>query len=278
MKLYFYAFAWCILASCKFSVLCSQVNIEYNDALSGKIATASVTQLNVWSVNNNPATLLFTKEKSSLGFNIKQHDLISSLNQYQLSYYNKNNKNQSFGISFSKKGNKDLNIISSGICYALNVNEFTSIGIKLNVLHLKFGDVYGSQTLLTGDIGIYHSLNSFWKFGLSIKNMTQQYLSNEVRESLNGNIDIGTTYQANDKQSFLFNITHGIYNNLNYKFGYQHQIHPSLNIGFGYQTLQSQFSWGFSFTKEQFSIALSSNFQQQFGFKNQIDLIYVLQN
>lgn len=277
MKSYFYAFAWCFLASCKFAMLYSQVHIEYNDALSGKIATASVTQKNIWSVNNNPATLLFTKENSSIGFNLKQHDFIRSLNQYQLSYYQKKN-NYSLGFSLIKKGNKDLNIISSGVCYAIKINDFTSIGTKINFLHLQFGDVYGSQSLLTGDVGVYHSLNQFWQFGFSIKNISQQNLSNEVNEVLNGTVDVGVAYQANDKQIFIFNLSQSFYNEVNYKFGYQHQIHQLLNIGFGYQTFQNQFSWGCSLTKKQFSLALSSNFQQQFGFKNQIDLIYVLQN
>jgi len=276
MKLFFYAFAWCFFASCVSSVSYSQINIDYSDALSGKVASASVNQKNVWSVNNNPATLLFTEAKSSIGFNIKQHDYITSLNQYQFTYYNKPNNNQSFGVSISKKGNKDLNIISSGICYALKLNEFTSIGSKLNVLHLQFGDVYGNNTLLTGDIGVYHSLNNYWQFGLSIKNISQQYLSNEVKESLNGTVDIGATYQATIKQSFLFNLSHSIYHEINYKFGYQHQINNSFSIGLGYQTFQSQFSWGFSFTKQKLTFALASNYQQYFGFKNQIDLIYVL--
>lgn len=274
MKPFFLAFAWCFLLPCVFCTLYCQINIENIGALSGQIANASVTQQNVWSVNNNPSTLVFAENQSAFGLNVQQHGLITELNCYNFNYYNQFKSNHVIGLNFSTRGNSDLNISSLGLCYAIKLNNYTSIGSKINLLRFQYGDIYGINHLLFADLGIYHSLNSEWEFGFSIKNITQQSLSSNIQESINGFIEVGSNYMPNAYQSFIFNISLSLYSSINYKFAYHHQLFKNFSLGLGYQTLFNQFSWGFSLYSSLLNFGFSSNFQPLFGFNNQIDLIY----
>ena len=140
-----------------FSVHLFSQNEGITGARAYSLAGITTLQSDVWSANNNPASL-GNLEKWNAGLSYENQFLLTELSNKTV-IVTAPIKSGTIAVSFNQFGYSSFNENRLGIAYGMRLSPKISMGVQLNYLNTRLGDGYGKTNALSGNIGILAKVN-----------------------------------------------------------------------------------------------------------------------
>ena len=240
---------------------------------SRAMADASVTFSDVWAYHHNPAGLALVK-KASVGIAYENRFLLREL-QTQSAACALPLKKGVVSIGFQRFGYSQFTTAKSGLGYSLQLSELLSLGVQLNLHHLRIGQGYGNAFKATGEVGLLATIKPGWDVGFSVVNLTRTKLSAYQEDRLTTAIRLGTSYSFSSKLLVCVEGEKHIEYPMRAKVGLEYlplkQI--AFRAGLGTQPFEMNAGFGYSFNTK-FSLDLGSSYTQNLGWSPNFSLSY----
>lgn len=226
-----------------------------------------------WSAQNNQGGLGFVKEISAGAF-YENRFLLKQLSSNAFATALPV-KRGAFGMSYAGFGYAAFRETKAGISYGIALHENFSIGIGINYINLRIGDIYGKYTSVTGEFGFIGKLSKQVIVSGHIYNPTKNKLGSSFNERLPSHIRLGLSYAPSEKVLLAVEAEKGSFAKINIRGGIEYHPLEKFYIRAGASSSPYIASFGFGLKLPQFQFDLSSNWHQVLGFSPQASLSFV---
>ena len=258
------------------SILTSNLLAQINNqgAVSTSMAGANATEINIWSINNNISNIAYL-EHSQFGISVNNRFLLSELTTGTIAFAIPS-KTGVFGVSYSNYGNKYYQQHTAGLGYAMKFGDNFSGGLKINYDYLNLGGLYGSTSIISGDIGLNAKLSSELNLGIAIKNPTLSSPTNSNEDQLPTIIQLGLNYTLSEELHTLIAVEKDILYPASLKAALVYLPIKNLIIRGGIGTFPTTAAFGFGTNIKGFQIDFAASYHQILGFSPEFALVYLL--
>jgi len=167
-------------------------------ARAAGMANASVALTDIWAIHHNQAALAGL-EQAGVATYYENRFLISDLNLQSVVAALPTPKAGTFGLSYSRFGNKLYNQSRYGLAYAKKLFPFLSVGLQLSYLTTVLAENYGSRGSFIAEIGLLSQVSPKLRVGFHAFNLTRTALADAFDERLPMNFRLGLQYDFSDK-------------------------------------------------------------------------------
>jgi hypothetical protein len=241
-------------------------------ARSAGLANASVTLSDVWSVHHNQAGLGFL-EKAGAGVYYENRFLIPELG-LSAGVVAVPVKKGAFGLSIRNFGYQLYNESKFGIGYGRSFGDKLSIGMQLNMLNVRFADVYGARNAFTAEVGAIYRLSSSLTVATHINNPTRTKLTELDADRLPTILRFGLRYQFSKKVFIAGEAQKDTYNKAQLRFGLEYMASDVFFLRAGIASNPINSSFGFGLKLKKLMLDFAGSFHQVLGFTPQFSLTY----
>jgi hypothetical protein len=241
-------------------------------ARSTGLANASVTLTDVWSAHHNQAGLGFL-EKAAAGIYYENRFLIPELG-LSAGVIAVPVKKGAFGLSIRNFGYQLYNESKVGLGYGRAFGDKLSIGMQLNLLNVRFADVYGARNAFTIEVGAIYKLNSNLTVATHINNPTRAKLTDLDADRLPTILRFGLRYQFSKKVFVAGEAQKDSYNKAQLRFGLEYMASNVFFLRAGIASNPINSSFGFGLKLKKLMLDFSGTFHQVLGFTPQFSLTY----
>lgn len=238
----------------------------YSDAgaRSNSMGNASVTLTDVFAAQNNPAAMPYL-EQASAGISTQNFFLVEGgINAYYGAGTLPVGEHGAFGLTAHFTGDETFNQTKIGIGYGRKLLEALSVGVQLDYLGTRTGEV-GSGQAITFDIGVLYTPTKTVRIGAKAFNPIRAENGMPNPEPLPSLINVGLSWQPSDKIILCIEGEQEMTNNLRIKSGLEYHIAEVLFLRGGYISNPSMFTTGFGLKWQSINIDASVQFHQQLG-------------
>jgi len=261
-----------IILLCFSNNLLAQINNQ--GAISTSMAGANVTEINIWSINNNISNIAYI-EQAQFGVSVNNRFLLSGLTTGTVAFALPR-KTGTFGVSYSNYGNTYYQQHTAGFGYAMKFGDNFSGGLKINYDYLNLGNVYGSTSIISGDLGLNAKLSSELNLGIAIKNPTLSSPTNSNEDQLPTIIQLGLNYSFSEELYTVIAIEKDILYPASFKTAFVYLPIENLRIRAGIGTFPTTAAFGFGTSIKGLQIDFAASYHQILGFSPEFALIYLL--
>ena len=250
--------------------------LAQNEGVSGArsygLAGNSIHFKDIWSSNNNPAGLGYLK-KWGAGFSYENQFLQSELsNKTALVTYP--TQSGSFGLSVNQFGYSAYNENKIGLSYGQQLGKNIALGIQLNYLNTTIGEGYGSNSAISGNVGLIAQITDELSIAAMVVNPNKAKLAEFTDERYPTFIKLGLAYEFSKKVNLVSEVAKDIDYNANVKMGIEYHAIEMFYLRVGYATSPALSSFGFGLHLDNFRLDVASGFDSNFGFSPQLSLSY----
>lgn len=259
-----------------FLILCSfflKAQTENFGAVSAGMGGVFTTTNDFWSSMNNQAGLAFI-EQPVLGIGYNNEFLLKELATKYAGFALPVKNAGVFGINVSQFGFSQLNQTKAGLGYGMKFSEKFSGGVQLDFFHLKLGDVYGSRSVFTFELGTMYKLSDKWVLGAHLFNPVMAKLADFNDERMTTIICAGVSYMVSDQVQFAAEIEKAIEHKPSLRFGVDYNIMDFLSIRAGASSSPTRLSFGFGLKFNQFMLDFAGKYHETLGFSPSTGIIY----
>ena len=239
-------------------------------ATSTAIVGASVTQTNLWSINNNIGSLS-SIEGVQAGFSFNNRFLVSDFSTNTAAFAIPFN-NAAVGLIYSNYGNENYQIHKVGAGYSMRLGDNISGGLKFNYLLLNLGDFYGSKSIFSADLGLNAKLNSDLKMGVIIKNPTLSKIADFEDERIPTIIQLGFDYSVSEQLNTIIAIEKDILYAASVKAAIIYSPIEKMTIRAGVGTYPTSFGFGLGTSYKNVFFDLGTQYHQVLGFSPELSI------
>jgi hypothetical protein len=246
-----------------------------NDAIGSRAVAmggVSTTLSDLWSANNNQAGLGFTKELAG-GIYYENRFLLKET-AYKAGVFVLPTKVGAIGLNIASFGYSAYSETKAGLSYGQRFGDKFSIGMQINYLNTQLTQQYGSNSAITGAVGLIAKLSEELTMGVHLYNPTKSKLADYDNERIPTVMKFGLDYRFSEKVIFIIETE----KTTNYKalvrFGVEYQVLEVLYLRGGISTSPTLASFGFGLKLKDFKVALSSSFHQTLGLTPSISIVY----
>lgn len=242
---------------------------------SRSLADASVAMTDVWAYHNNPAALTNLK-KWGIGISYENRFLLKELQSQSLAAALPLKKGVfSFGVqSF---GYTNFRTIRAGMGYSMKLSELLSVGVQMNMHHIKLAEGYGSAWHPTAEAGLLANITNDWSIGFSVINFTRTKLSEYQEDRLTSILRLGTSYHFSNKLMVVAEGEKNIDFPIRAKVGMEYLPISNFSLRTGFATSPIEMNAGFGYTfKEIFILDFGTAFNQNLGWSPNVSFTYQL--
>ncbi len=233
----------------------------------------SVALSDFWSIQNNQAGMALIKNLSAgiayeNRFLVPQMGTASLALVYPLKFGN-------MGISMSYFGYALYHEMKIGLAYARSFGPRLRAGVQLDYLQTGLGDVYGSRSNVTFELGIQSDVNEHLTFGAYVYNPVRVKLSDYANEKIPAVFRFGVAYHFSGKLLTTAEVEKNTYYQpviLRGGIEYRYKKQFIFRVGFG--TSQDIFSFGFGWYKKHMQFDIGTTMHQVLGFSPQTSLVF----
>ena len=248
-----------------------QSNTHFGGRSTG-LAHASVTLSDVWSTHHNQAGLAWMKEQSA-GVYYQNKFSMKELNNVGLAYAHPLKKG-TIALQWSNFGYSLYQENKVGLAYALQLSEKLSGGIQLDYLSTKLGGIYGSKSVLAGEIGLQAKLTSKITIGTHLYNPTRAKLNEYDKESVPSIMRLGIDYRFSEKVLVIVETEKDIDHAAMLKTGLEYQANDKFYFRGGIATGPTLGSFGFGLNMKQYKLDIAASYHQTLGFSPEVSFVY----
>lgn len=245
---------------------------ETQGARSSAMGGASVTFTDVWSASNNPGALgLLDKYAVGLAYETRfflpEAGLKSLVAAAPLGGGTVGLTGHSFGYASYAENRV-------GLAYARPLAEYISLGIQINYVQTRIGDVYGSRATVVPEIGMLVTPGDRIRIGAHLFNPTRNRLADFDDERLPTSLRVGGQYLFSEKVNAVLEVDKDMDLPVNIKTGLEYLPVEQLSIRAGFATSQGSFAFGVGYLWKGLRADLSANWNQNLGYSSTIALSY----
>lgn len=267
MRILLFAFLTCI----SFQSWAGRDDVS-TGAKSNALGNISILHQDFWSAENNPAALGFQKQWGG-GISYESPFLLNNLS-YRTAVFAYPTNLGAFGLSIGQYGYSLYNENKLGISYGQRLSETFTLGVQLNYLSTQIGEGYGSNSALSGTIGLFAKLNEDLNLAAVVVNPNQAKLSSFQDERYPTLLKLGLGYSISKKVNLLSEVVKDIDYKAVAKLGIAYQALDIIHFRLGYATNPSLSTLGFGLNLKDFQLDFASGFHSTIGFTPQISISY----
>ncbi len=267
---------------CKFIIFCqivifsqplqAQIGNDIIGARSGGMGGYNVTLSDVWSTNNNQAGLGFIEDFSG-GIYYENRFLLKETS-YKAGAFVFPVKRGALGLSVTSFGFELYNETKAGLSYGMRFGDKFSLGVQINYLNTKLTKEYGSNTAVTGALGLITKLNNELSLGVHVYNPNRASLADYNNERIPTIMKLGLDYRFSDKVMLVVSTEKDIDFDPVFNTGLEYHVSEILYLRGGISTNPSKYAFGFGMQLKDFKVDISSSFHQTLGVTPGISIIY----
>ncbi len=263
----------CFFTLLHFNSAYTQAAFEPVGADIGGMARTSVAVKNVWAAFNNPANLSDI-EKIAAAVNYENRFLvremgISSITTILPTGYGV------FGLAFNQIGSNLYSQSFVGLAYGRDFGERLRAGVRLNALHTRLSEDYGSRTDISFAAGFNVNLTKELTIAAMLANPLHKIMVKGSDEYLPAIYRLGLHYKI-EKNLF---ITAEAEKDMRYKpsirTGIEYKLKEFAAVRAGISTNPLNHAFGFGFNFGSFTFDISAVRHEVLGYSPQASLIWI---
>ena len=245
---------------------------ETQGARSMALGGATVTLTDVWSTTNNPGALGLVNQSSfAIGYEnrfflpeagLKSLAVAMPLGQATVGLV---------GHSYGYGGYADNRI---GLSYARKLSDYISLGVQLNYVQARIGDVYGSRSTLVAEIGLLIMPTDKIRIGAHLYNPTRSRLADFNDERIPTSLRLGGQYFFSDIVNLSIELDKDTDLPLNIKSGIEYRPADPIFLRIGFATAQSNFAFGVGYEWQALRADVGASWNQNLGYSSALSVQY----
>ncbi len=235
---------------------------------------SSVALSDFWSIQNNQAGMALIKNLSA-GIAYENRFLIPHLGTanlaviYPLKFGN-------MGLSMSYFGYALYHEMKIGLAYARAFGPRLRIGVQLDYLQTGLGDIYGSRSNVTFELGVQSDVSEHLTFGAYVYNPVRVKFFNYANEKIPAVYRFGAAYRFSDKLLTTAEVEKSTdYQPVILRGGIEYRYKKQFFLRIGFGTSQDVFSFGFGWYKKHMQFDIGTIMHQSLGFSPRTSLIFI---
>jgi len=233
----------------------------------------SVALSDFWSIQNNQAGMALIKNLS-VGVAYESRYLVSQMGTanlalvYPLKFGN-------MGVSMSYFGYALYHEMKMGLAYARSFGPHLRAGVQLDYLQTGLGDIYGSRSNVTFELGVQSDVTEHLTFGAYVYNPVRVKFSDYAREKIPAVFRFGFAYHFSDKLLTTAEVEKNTdYQSLILRGGIEYRYKKQFFFRVGFGTSRDIFSFGFGWHKKHMQFDIGTTMHQTLGFSPQTSLVF----
>jgi opacity protein-like surface antigen len=269
-KYFYFVLLLLLTGTCSVS---AQDLLSVEGARNAGMGRCSVALSGFWNINANQAGIALVKDFSA-GINYGERFGMSQLSTKSLAFLYPSRYGV-IGASMDYFGYSLYHETKFGLAYAKIITPHLRAGLKLDFFQTAFGDHYGSNNMVTFEIGAQYDLSKNLTFGVSVFNPMPKPESSEIYFKFPLIYKIGLAYRFSKKLL----VTTEVEKNSDLSFyevraGVEYTIQKCCFFRVGLGTKQEIFSTGLGYRLKGLSFDLAAVVHQTLGISPQVSLIY----
>jgi hypothetical protein len=245
---------------------------ETQGARANSMAGTSVTLVDAWSTTNNPGALgLIDKFSFGMGYETRFFLPEASLRSVAMAAPLGGGTVGLVGHNYGFAGYSDNRV---GLSYGRKLSEYISLGVQVNYVQTRIGDVYGSRSTAVGEVGLLIMPSDHIRVGAHLYNPTRAKLADFNDERIPTSLRIGGQYIFSDQVNASFELDKDIDYPVNIKTAIEYQPVDQLFLRAGYATAQNTLAFGFGYRWNGILADVSASWNQQLGYSTTISVGY----
>ncbi len=241
-------------------------------ARANALGNISILHHDFWSAENNPAGLGFIESWGG-GLSYESPFLLNELS-YRTAVFAYPVSSGAFGMSIGQFGYSLYNENKIGISYGQRLSKTFSVGVQLNYLSTQIGEGYGSNSALSGTVGILAKVTDELNLAAVVVNPNQAKLSTFQDERYPTLIKMGLSYEISSKVNLLSEVVKDIDYSPIAKVGLEYKALEIIHFRIGYASDPALSTFGFGLNYKDFQLDFASGFHSTLGFTPQISLSF----
>ncbi|MGD1845311.1 MAG: hypothetical protein ACFB10_07955 [Salibacteraceae bacterium] len=239
---------------------------------SAGMGHASVTLSDLWAGHHNQAGLAWLK-RPEVGiyyenrFLVRELGLRGALVAVPVGAGVFGLEVQNFGYSLYRES-------KYGLSYARKLSPKVAIGVQLNYQRTRIAENYGSNGILTGEVGVRVKVTPEWTMGAHVFNPSRSRFADFDNERVPTILRIGTDYRFSEKVMLAIETEKDLDQKPVVKVGAEYQILEVMFIRAGIGSNPYRNSFGFGFKFNEVTIDLSAAYHEVLGYSPQASLSY----
>ena len=229
---------------------------------------------NAWSVLGNQANMAFA-DKHELGFTYENRFGLKELSTVGVALLWPT-KLGNVGVGVQRFGYEMYNEMLVGVAYGRWLwRDRLAMGMKMNFYSMQLGEVYGSKSTLTGDLGIVMLPFKNLIVGVTLNNPFPQKLSDAENTNLPSVVSVGTLYKITNYLNAVAEV-HKVLSeeDASLKLGVEYSWENHLYLRAGMETYPFRQTVGMGFKWTGLSFDVSFFRQDPLGYSPQLSLSY----
>ena len=237
-------------------------------ALSG----ATATKTDVWSATNNVGALGL-QNQFALGVAYESRFFLpqTGLRSMALVAPIGSGTFSLVGHQFGHSSYQDSRV---GLGFARKLNEYISLGVQINYVNVRLGDIYGSRSALAAEIGLLIMPRDNLKFAFTAYNPNRAKLADFDDERLPSTLSLAGEYEFSEKVSATVQLDKDLDLPLNIITAIEYEPVERFAIRTGFATAQGTMSFGFGYEWNKINFDVAARWQQNLGFNSAFSLSY----
>lgn len=245
---------------------------ETQGARSQALGGASLTLSDEWSSTNNIGALGLI-DKYSIGIGYETRFFLPEAGLRSISAAAQMGGG-SIGIVGHNYGYAGFANNRIGVSYGRKLSDYISLGVGVNYLQTRIGDVYGSRSIVVGEIGMLIMPSDKLIIGAMVYNPTRSKLGDFDNERIPTSLRIGGQYLFSDKVSAMVELDKDTDLPLNLKTGIEYNPADAIFIRMGFATLQTNIGFGVGYVWKDLQADVSANWSQNLGYSTALSIAY----
>lgn len=228
----------------------------------------------LWSVENNPAAIVYLKGWQA-GIHYDNSFFLKELSTRGFVLSNSLENGHSWGLNIQQFGFKAYNENKVGFSYGQLLGKNFSLGIQFNYLYISIEEGYGNSNSISGNLGFHSQVSDKLVLAGTIINPTLAGISKKQKEDFPTLVNLGVSYEYSNKLLFLTEISKDLIFEANLKTGIEYHVLDNFFLRVGYATQPASNSFGFGFSNNYLKIDLGSSYHSRLGYSTQLSISYL---
>jgi len=245
---------------------------EQGGARAAGLGGASVTLVDVWSTINNPGTLAWL-DHYAVGAAFATRYFLPEAGLKSIAVAAPLGKG-TIGLSGHSMGYKAFSDNRLGLAYAISLSDYLSLGVQVDYVQTRIGDIYGSRSAIVGEVGLLVKPNKKTRLGVHVYNPNRAKLAGFDDERIPTLLRLGGQYLFSTKVSALLELDKDIDLPLNIRTGIEYMPVEQLFVRAGFTSLQGNLALGLGYKWKAIRTDVSATWNQNLGYSTAANLVY----
>lgn len=244
---------------------------DFCNAKNTGMAEINTTSRDVWSVNNNQASLAYLQDKT-IGISYNNHFLLKELSTKNISLVTPF-KFASLGLSVSNFGYSSFSVTRYSIACGKKLYSNIAAGIRVGIVNLSQGEEYGSVNRFTFSTGVLYQINDHTELGIIINNPFYKSNAEHIDNDHQTSYKLGIKHKLSDKVNFYLQTDKCTSEPVKFKIGTEFNNNKFI-FNCGASTSPYEFSFGTGLYYRDLLIFLANQYNQYLGFSPAASIQY----